>query len=746
MEDKDIQTFAPEENDFNLNSDVEISEDDFVLTEISQSKEQKFQTKPTTFFKDSIRRFTKNKSSVVAAFILGFLILLGIIVPIASPYDVKKGLGDTAFANLEPKLFNNANGFWDGTIKKEHIAVDTSNEDQSTWLPDDTYFKPSGISDITYTDVEFTGTPTKFGHDGYFQVGYYGVYQVEEANLETVPTKSLKEEFKFKFDISKTTIYLDKFETVDEAKIKLFEKNEKEVDSLSIPENFELGDILLQFVYYEGSEEKTIDITEKKTIHNVGTTLEGYTPDPQINVSQLIKDGSGLDAFDDCFFRLKVTPIEGTPTSANVCSLIKSLVFSVDDSLREESTEDGIKEKTNMKNYFVGNDTYKIPGISFNDPMEMSARESDSKSGLNTYQNIGYWSIPYSYCKTIHLGKCRYASFTYDSYAGALGERDFVITDVDLLRYKRNKWISFNIDIEGPDGSKHVNTSTFEEPVIKSENCPLTFKDKAAKVVFDIDDIQPDQRPAGGKDSYKVKCKIIYYRYLGYSKMPSFLFGTDKTSKDMFKYVFEGLRNSLLLGIATFIICFSFGLLWGSISGYFGGAVDLVMERVTDILSGIPWIVVMTLVILKADQSNFGVFLLALCLTGWIGTASTTRTQFYRFRGREYVLASRTLGASDGRLIAKHILPNALGTIITGAVLMIPSVIFSEATISYLGLGFKNLSSLGVILSDNQSELTNHPYQLIFPSVVIALLMISFNLFGNGLRDAINPSLKGEEE
>ena len=135
-----------------------------------------------------------------------------------------------------------------------------------------------------------------------------------------------------------------------------------------------------------------------------------------------------------------------------------------------------------------------------------------------------------------------------------------------------------------------------------------------------------------------------------------------------------------------------------------------------------------------------------VCLTGWIGTAATTRTQFYRFRGREYVLASRTLGASDARLIRKHILPNAMGTIITAEVLMVPSVIFSEATISYLGLGLKNLSSLGVILSNNQSELTSNSYLLIFPSVIIALLMISFNLFGNGLRDAVNPSLKGEEE
>ena len=153
----------------------------------------------------------------------------------------------------------------------------------------------------------------------------------------------------------------------------------------------------------------------------------------------------------------------------------------------------------------------------------------------------------------------------------------------------------------------------------------------------------------------------------------------------------------------------------------------------------------MTLSIIYLGQ-NFLVFAMALCLTGWIGTSATTRTQFYRFKGREYVLASRTLGASDLRLIFKHILPNAMGTIITGAVLMIPGVIFSEATISYLGLGLKGMSSLGVILSSNQGELLAHPFLLIFPSVIIALLEISFNLFGNGLRDAINPTLKGEGE
>jgi oligopeptide transport system permease protein len=132
-------------------------------------------------------------------------------------------------------------------------------------------------------------------------------------------------------------------------------------------------------------------------------------------------------------------------------------------------------------------------------------------------------------------------------------------------------------------------------------------------------------------------------------------------------------------------------------------------------------------------------------LTGWIGTSATTRSQFYRYRGREYVLASKTLGAKTPTLIFRHILPNAVGTIVTRSVLMIPSTIFSEATISYLGLGLTNLDSLGVILSKNQAFLSTYPNELVFPAIIISLLMICFNLFGNGLRDAFNPSLKGTE-
>ena len=375
-------------------------------------------------------------------------------------------------------------------------------------------------------------------------------------------------------------------------------------------------------------------------------------------------------------------------------------------------------------------------GVSFARSNDFLIRESKFKVAGKEFKNSGYWAVESStkMCKTAHLAVCTYASFTYDSYRGQFGRReDISIYEFEFEIYADKGYIDYFIEPLDSDPTR-ADPSTFYFEILDKENSPIMEDITASDVYFET-----------SSDMFVANCTVRYYRYLGLDKMPKFLFGTDKTGRDMFKYVFDGLKTSLLIGLATFAICFTFGLIYGAISGYFGGTVDLVMERITDVLSGIPFIVLMTLIILKAGQ-NYLTFGIALCLTGWIGTASTTRTQFYRFRGREYVLASRTLGASDARLIAKHILPNALGTIITGAVLMIPSVIFSEATISYLGLGFKNASSLGVILSDNQIELLSHPYLLLFPSAVIALIMISFNLFGNGLRDAINPSLKGEGE
>ena len=204
------------------------------------------------------------------------------------------------------------------------------------------------------------------------------------------------------------------------------------------------------------------------------------------------------------------------------------------------------------------------------------------------------------------------------------------------------------------------------------------------------------------------------------------------------------------------------GLVYGAVSGYFGGKVDLIMERITDIIANVPTIIIMTIMQiqltnndqLKAAIGSAGTIILAILIAfvynGWVGVASTTRMQFYRFKGQEYVLASRTLGARDSRLIFKHILPNAAGTLVTSSVLMIPGVIFSESSLSYLGIinfSTSGISSIGALLNEGQAaSIQYYPHVLLFPAIVISLLMISFNLFGNGLRDAFNTTLRGSEE
>ena len=197
------------------------------------------------------------------------------------------------------------------------------------------------------------------------------------------------------------------------------------------------------------------------------------------------------------------------------------------------------------------------------------------------------------------------------------------------------------------------------------------------------------------------------------------------------------------------------GAIYGAIEGYYGGAADLIMERVSDILSAIPFMIVITL--LKMHMKDTGmqeyghliILFISFFLTGWIGMAGRTRMQFYRFKHQEYVLAARTLGARDGRIMFKHIFPNALGTLVTSQILVIPGMIFSESSLSYLGiinLNTGDLTSVGTLLANADPYLSTYPYMMIFPAVFISLLMLSFNLFGNGLRDAFNPSLRGAEE
>lgn len=235
-----------------------------------------------------------------------------------------------------------------------------------------------------------------------------------------------------------------------------------------------------------------------------------------------------------------------------------------------------------------------------------------------------------------------------------------------------------------------------------------------------------------------------YYRYL-HGAAPQFLFGTNQHGQDIFTCLASGARLSFLLSLGVSLINFLIGILYGAVEGYYGGKLDLIMERFADILAAVPFIVVATLFQLHLAQKAGPVLslLFAFVLTGWIGIAGRVRTQFYRYKNAEYVLAARTLGASDRRLIFRHILPNAIGTIITGTILIIPGVIFSESMLSYLGivnLEAVGITSIGTMLAAGRSYLGTFPHIIAFPAVFIALLQIGFNLFGNGLRDAVNPA------
>ena len=210
-------------------------------------------------------------------------------------------------------------------------------------------------------------------------------------------------------------------------------------------------------------------------------------------------------------------------------------------------------------------------------------------------------------------------------------------------------------------------------------------------------------------------------------------------------------RGSLILSIVVSAINLFLGVIIGAIEGYYGGTVDLVIERIKDFIWEIPTIVIFSLFQLYfADKVGpVPSLLFAFVAFGWIGTSSTVRAQMYRFKGQEYVMAARTLGAKDKRLIFRHILPNGIGYIITASVLSIPGVILSEANMSFLGivnLQSDSMTSIGTMLNNGQTTLSTYPHCIFFPAVFIALLLICFNLFGNGLRDAFNPALRGADE
>lgn len=232
---------------------------------------------------------------------------------------------------------------------------------------------------------------------------------------------------------------------------------------------------------------------------------------------------------------------------------------------------------------------------------------------------------------------------------------------------------------------------------------------------------------------------------LEFANQPSsgtYWFGTDNLGRDLFTRVLYGARISLSIGIVASLINLSIGVIYGGISGYFGGRVDSIMMRIVDILYGIPLLlyVILLMVVLKPGLTNI---FIALGLVYWLRMARIVRGQVLALKEQEYILAAKLIGASSWRIILRHLIPNSMGPIIVTMTLAIPEAIFTEAFLSFIGLGVSApMASWGVLASEGVTSLRSYPFQLFYPAVAISITMLSFNFLGDGLRDALDPRMR----
>jgi len=312
-----------------------------------------------------------------------------------------------------------------------------------------------------------------------------------------------------------------------------------------------------------------------------------------------------------------------------------------------------------------------------------------------------------------------------------------------LMRFVKNKGAIFGLifiilivimAIIGPN----LNDYTFDSQIISHQNLAPRVKsiESLGLGIFD------------GAETMNTSTGVVEInKYVNPEKETGlentyYWFGTDVLGRDIFTRTWSGTRISLYIALVAVLVDMIFGMSYGLISGYFGGRVDLIMQRLSEVLNGIPTLVLVTLLIIIM-KPGLGTITLALALTGWIGMSRVARAQVLKLKEQEFILASKTLGAKDFFIIFKEILPNIFGQLIIMSMFSVPNAIFTEAFLAFVGLGVPAPNaSLGSLISDAFKSFTTHPYMIVFPVVVLALIMLSFNLLADGLRDAFDPKMK----
>ena len=222
----------------------------------------------------------------------------------------------------------------------------------------------------------------------------------------------------------------------------------------------------------------------------------------------------------------------------------------------------------------------------------------------------------------------------------------------------------------------------------------------------------------------------------------NFWFGTDQLGRDLWSRTWQGAQVSLFIGVVAALLDIFIGVVYGAISGFFGGRIDNVMQRIIEVVASIPTLIVVILFVLIFEPSIWTI-ILAMAITGWIGMSRVVRGEFLKLKNQEFVLASKTLGASKIKLIFKHILPNTLGVIVVTSMFTVPNAIFFEAFLSFIGIGVPApRTSLGSLVNEGRAMLLIHPHELFIPALVLSLLILFFYLFSDGLRDAFDPKMR----